>query len=220
MDDKYVENEFDRFMAELSYTRVSEDIGDSPSFQNADYVNKTDKSVVELKVLQKEFFDNGGLVDSLNAIIINPVNIDDRGIGQYVFTIPNINREGKYDNFEEPLRRVIKKANSQLRETREYYFENEISWGFLMLAQVGFNQLSPDITAALVQKIVNREFRSIDGVIICTPYHRTRNPTTLKINPECVSVTNELDIIKKKKCMDIADKWVKFLEKGGHIAKL
>jgi hypothetical protein len=219
MEDSYVENEFDRFMLELGYTRVSEDVGNSPNFKNADYVNKMDKSIIELKVLQKEFFENGGVIDSLNAIIINPINIDEKGLGQYEFTLPDINREGKHDNFEEPLRRVLKKANKQLKETKKYYFGDDTSFGFVILAQVGFSKLGADITAMLVQKIVSQEFTSIDGTIICTPYHLSQNPTTLQVNPICISITNELDIIKKRKCMDVADKWVQFWERGGHIVE-
>jgi hypothetical protein len=219
MDDKYVENEFDKFMKGLGFFRVSEDVGESPNFQNADYIDKPNRIVVELKVLQKEFFEKGGIIDSFNAIIINPVNINPDGTGQYEFTLPELNREGKHDSFEEPLRRIIKKANSQLKETQQYYFGNDRSYGFLILAQVGFNRLGPDVTGRVVQKILFHEFKSIDGAIICTPYHRTRNPTTLQVNPECVSVTNEGDILKKKKCMDLADKWIEFFEKGGHVKR-
>jgi len=219
MNDQYVEKEFDRFVFGLGYTRVSEDVGNSPNFQNADYINKKDKIVIELKVLQKEFFENGGIIDSLKSIVINPFNIDEQGSGQYEFTLPEINREGKYDNFEEPLRRVIKKANSQLKETKNFYFGTEPSLGYVILSQVGFNKLGTDITALLVRKIINKEFKSIDGVIICSPYQRSFNPIKLQLNSVCISITNELDIVKKKKCMEIADKWVEFWENGGHISK-
>lgn len=219
MNDKYVENEYDTFTSELGFTRVSEDVGSSPSFQNADYVNKTQEIIVELKILQKEFFENGGVINSLNAIVIKPLDINTKGPGQYKFTLPNLNREGKHDDFEEPLRRILKKANRQLKETKKYYFDDKSSLGILLLSQVGFSQLEPDVTALVVQKIINQEFSSIDGVIICTPYSRSKNSITLRTDPICVSVTNEIDPWKKKKCLEIADKWVEFFEKGGHYLK-
>ncbi len=219
MKDQYVEKEFDNFIMELGFTRVSQDVGASPNFQNADYVHKENKVVIELKVLQKDFFEKGGVIDSLNTIVVNPVDINEDGIGQYEFTLPDLNREGKHDNFEEPLRRIIRKANGQLKETRKHYFSDEKSYGFVILAQVGFKQLSPEMTAILVQKLLHHEFNWTDGVVICTPYHRSKNPFTLELNPECISVTYNADPEKRKLCVEIADRWVEFLEKGGHIFK-
>lgn len=210
------EREFDNFMSKIGFTRVSQDVGNSPVFENADYVNKEKRIIVELKILNKEFFENGGVIDSLQSIIIKPVSIDERGLGQYTFQLPDINREGKHDNFEEPIRRIIKKANKQLKETKAYYFNNNESFNFILLAQVGLSSLSPEITSAVVRKILYHEFSSVDGVIICSPYGSLINPVTLKRNPECVSVTKEYDRIKKKMCMDIADLWISFYEQGGH----
>ncbi|MDG1331137.1 MAG: hypothetical protein P8P74_02325 [Crocinitomicaceae bacterium] len=156
------EKEFDNFMAQLAFTRVSHDVGASPNFKNADYVNKYKNIIIELKVLEKEFFPSGGVIDSLNSFIIQPVDIDDRGIGQYKFTLPNKNREGKHDNFEEPLRRIIKKANTQIRETKNHYFGSEPALGFVILAQTGLQSLSANVTAQVVRKILNQEFSSID----------------------------------------------------------
>lgn len=211
-----LENEFDCFMNGIGYERVSLDVGDSPTFENADYINRTNKTIVELKILNKEFFENGGIIDSLNAIITKPTSIDERGLGMYTFQIPKINREGKNDNFEEPLRRIMKKANKQIRETKAYYSFNDENIGFLILAQNELKSLSPEITGALVQKILCSEFSSIDGVVICSPHGAFINPVTQIGNPECVSITKEANFLKKKQCMEIANLWVNFYENGGH----
>jgi len=200
-----IESQFDFFMKSIGYNRVSEDVGFSPNFDNADYVNKVNKTIVELKILNKDFFENGGVIDSLHSIITKPIAIDENGFGQYSFQIPEINREGKHDNFEEPLRRIIKKANKQLRSTKNYYWESEKSYGFILLAQVGLSSLDAFITSQLVRKILNHEFSSIDGVIICKPF---------VTNWECTSITNEYDISKKESCIYIADKWVEFYKKS------
>ncbi len=210
-----IEQEFDRFMALLECTRVSDEVGSSPNFNNADYVNQLNKVVIELKVLNKDFFPNGGIIDSLSSIIIKPVNIAQTGCGQYVFELPEINREGKNDNFEEPLRRILKKANKQLKDTKKYYWGDNISYGFLIFAQVGIT-ISPEITALLIQKLINKEFSSIDGVIICTPYHDLINPTTLKKNPNCLSVVRQDDENKINLCSYILNSWEEYYNSGGH----
>jgi len=97
------EKEFDNFMALHGYSRVSHDVGESPNFLNADYVHKKRKIIVELKVLQKEHFPEGGIIHSLGATILKPESIDERGFGIYTCTLPALNRDGIHDNFEEPL---------------------------------------------------------------------------------------------------------------------
>ncbi len=215
-DLRKTELEFDRFVETLGYQRVSDDVGFSPIFENADYVNKENRITIELKIINKEYFENGGIIDSFKSVIIKPVSIDERGSGQYTFQLPEFNRENKHDNFEEPLRRILKKANKQLKETRSYYWGDNESFGFLILAQVGLAMISPEITGQLVRKILNKEFHSIDGAITCTPYFSLIDPATMRRNPECVSVTKEINLKAKKLCIDIANKWIKFYENGGH----
>ena len=163
------EKEFDLFFESIGFSRVSDDVGNSPSFQNADFVNKDKKIVVELKVLFKEHFDEGGLIYSLNAFIYIPKVIDESGLGQYSLTLSKKNREGKRDSFSEPIRRTLKKANKQLRETKQFYFECTPATGYVFLAQTGLMSLSPGITGALVRKQLDDGFSQIDGAIICTP---------------------------------------------------
>ncbi|MEL6613299.1 MAG: hypothetical protein AAFQ53_14460, partial [Bacteroidota bacterium] len=75
------EREFDRFFGRLGYQRVSDDLSNSPSFQNADYVHKGERILVELKVLAKEHFEDGGVIHPLGAFVVQPVRIDTQGAG-------------------------------------------------------------------------------------------------------------------------------------------
>ena len=210
------EIEFDKFFRKIGYVRVSDDISSSPSFKNADYVHKLDRIIVELKILEKERFAEGGIIDSLNAIIVQPKAIDAQGYGQYSFTIPELNRDGEHDSFEEPLRQILKKANKQLKETKSFYYNDSPFTGYVVLAQTGLTSLSPEITAAIVKRILNFEFSSIDGAVICTPYSNLINPITRKTNPICTSVTKNGDMHSRNQCIQIADAWCKFLQEGGH----
>lgn len=210
-----IEVDFDIFMKSIGYTRVSDDVGASPDFQNADYVCKSKKIVVELKAINKDHFVDGGIIDSLQTIVMQPVNIDEEGLGQYSFSLPNANREGKIDNIEEPLRRIIKKANNQIKETKSYYGFPE-GEGYLIIAQIGMPSIGAEVTAALVRKILNHEFKNIDGAIVCSPKGSLIDPFTQEKHSECASITKELDTCKKSRCIDIADNWISFFEKGGH----
>jgi hypothetical protein len=210
------ELEFDNFFKQLGYKCVSELIEKSPEFRNADYIKLSSKISVELKVIDKDFFTDGGVIHSLNAFIVKPVNINDNGTGQYTFKLPDINRKGIPDQFEEPIRRILKKANRQLRETRNQFFNNENSYGFVIIAQTGFSSLNPLFTAKIVQKILNCEFSSIDGAIICTPYYNLIDPISQRRNETCISVTKNFDYLKKTICENLADDWADFLINGGH----
>lgn len=213
---KQTEKEFDNFFETTGYKRVSEDVGESPSFKNADYVNKSRRIIVELKVLEKEKFSEGGVINSMNALIFQPKNIDEQGYGQYSFTIPDLNRKNKHDVFEEPLRLKLKEANRQIRETKAYYSHDDSFTGYVVLAQTGLISLSPEITAKVVLNIWNEEFRSIDGFIICTPHSIKINPLTCQPNTACVSVTNNNIQKLRSQCMEIADSWCDFFDNGGH----
>lgn len=209
------EREFDRFFELLNYRRVQEDVGESPSFQNADFVHKEDRTIIELKVLFKEHFGDGGVIAPLNALILQPVSINAQGAGQYTFSVPDPTRVSTRDCFVEAIRRTLKKANKQLRDTRSFYFGDSSANGYVFLAQTGLESLSPEVVALVARNIVWREFSEINGVVVCTPHFRTRDPITLRHNPECVSVTNEKNLPRKRQCIRLADAWIEHFDKGG-----
>lgn len=130
-----------------------------------------------------------------------------------------MNRKGKHDAFEEPLRCSLKKANKQLKETKKFYYPNSESSGFVILAQTGLSSLNPEITAVLVKKLLFNEFRSIEGVLICTPHHQNIDPITQIKNPECVSVTKAKIPKLRNQCIALADKWIEFFNNNGHTRK-
>lgn len=217
MDDLVkTEKQFDCFMRQIGFSRVSNDVGYSPVFNNADYVDKNRRIVVELKILDTEFFPRGGIIDSSQAIIIQPVNVNQDGTGQYMFTLPELNREGKHDNFEEPLRRVLKKANKQIRETKEYYKYSSENLGFLIIAQLGLQSLSPEVTINLAQRLLIKEFSSIDGVLVCTPNGSLVDPTTMRTNPEAVNIGRSDKLNAYEIINGIGGQWLDFYLKGGH----
>ena len=211
-----LENEFDQLFKRINYLRVSDIIGQSPSFSNADYINKDKKIVVELKIVEKDFFEHGGVISKLNAFVTVPKKIDENGFGQYEFSLPNKNREGKFDTMEEPLRRILKKANKQLRETKKKLL-NDVGMGFVILALNMKTTIDPEKIRELVANLVSQEFLSISGFIICTPGWGLLNKKTGKLHPICLPTTKfgcSEDI--RLACNDLGLEWCKFIDDGGH----
>jgi hypothetical protein len=83
-----IERKFDDLFRSLGFSRVSEFVGVSPAFENADYVRHSDRLVVELKVLDKDYFNQGGIIDRFCAIVPAPVNVRPDGTGVYTVTMP------------------------------------------------------------------------------------------------------------------------------------
>jgi hypothetical protein len=80
--------------------------------------------------------------------------------------MPEPNREGRCDTFEEPMRRVLKKANRQLKETNRVLFGAE-GRGFVVIVTNGFRSLAPTVVARMISELLAGEFSGISGYILC-----------------------------------------------------
>jgi hypothetical protein len=163
-----LERDFDQFFASVGFQRVSDIVGQTPPFPNADYIALQSNTVVELKVMDKDFFAEGGVIDRFCGFVPKPMNVDDRGYGAYSVAWPAMNREGRCDTFEEPLRRVLKKANRQVRETINRLLDGT-GWGFVFIALNGFASVHPELVRRMVDALLTDEFSALTGYILCTP---------------------------------------------------
>ncbi len=209
-----LELEFDLFFESLQYQRVSKIVGSSPQFDNADYINFEKSITVELKIIDKDFFAEGGVIDKFQMLFAVPENIDSEGQGFYQIKLPDRNREGKRDTIEEPLRRILKKANKQLRETKEKLLNNQ-GFGFAMLAINLQTTINPQVIQGLTIKLLEKEFSSISGVIFCTPKFGLIIDGYFQ--PVCLHC-NDHDLPKhiQEEVFYISKKWCDFIDNGGH----
>lgn len=213
-DSEKLELEFDKFFLSIEYQRLAEIIGPSPTYDNADYINLAKKTLIELKILEKDFFKDGGIIHSLQTIVAVPKNISDDGEGFYEVNFPTENREGKVDTLEEPLRRILKKANKQLKETKNNLLGGN-GHGFVMLALNMPSTIDPSFIRALVHRILTKEFTSISGVILCTP--KVGMIVDGKFLPVCLH-THDSGIPESvyEEMISIVNGWADFIDNGGH----
>ena len=214
-DSLVIESEFDALFENIGYQRVDKYIGKSPTFSNADYIDFEKKVIVELKVLDKDFFAEGGVVDSLQMFIPVPKNIQKDGQGWYEFKMPELNRKGRPDTLEIPLTRIIKKANKQLKETNKELLNNE-GHGFLIFAINMKTVIDPRIIQHLTINILKKEFHSVNGVIFCTPKIGLVHENGF-FQPICLHCQDsDLPQSKEDELMKIVDEWCNFIDNDGH----
>jgi len=169
---KDLEHAFDAMFFNIGFQRVSDMVGQSPDFKNADYIRMDQKVIVELKIIDKDFFKDGGIIDRLHGFI--PIREDGRtdlppnSPGQYHFTLPPTNRESRHDTIEEPLRRVLKKANRQIKETNQRLLNGE-GLGVILIALNMETRIQLNVITALAESLLAIEFSSIPGFLVCDP---------------------------------------------------
>ncbi len=132
--------------------------------QNADFLFRSDRVVIELKVLETEFMNTPSVNDKLEgAFERNP------GGDPNDFTAP-LGRE-LLKILRAPLQRIIKKANRQIRETKQEL--GLVGWrGIIVMVNDGFRALPPDLVMRLCSDILAGEsYRSADAFIYQTNHY-------------------------------------------------
>jgi hypothetical protein len=114
------EKVFDRFVHEFGGMRVSEVIEGTPSFDNADYLFKRENVLAELKTLKTDFGRTRKFEEK-------HLELTKKYLSKGRMTFGAIFRASERPSgfvadfvrlFRPPLERILKKANSQIKETR------------------------------------------------------------------------------------------------------
>jgi len=164
-----VEETFDRFIELAGGTRVSSLVGQSPAFANADYTFLGQQVVVELKELTtdwpqlKEYQQKigdlwlrcelAGRVTELHAVGKLP--------------IPRDVRREFLQLLRKPIKRVLEKANRQIRDTHAN-LQHQAGLGIVLLVIDGLLTVAPQFLMALVSKILLHDYSSITGIVMVT----------------------------------------------------
>ena len=157
------------FVASVGGELVSNLISGNPDFKNADYVFRSNQVVIELKSLQEDFALPEKLSDR-NLELWKKWFIQGDVKFRHIFhtnELPIEKRRQLGRIYSEPIRRVLKKANRQLRNTAHRLGISEPR-NLLLIANDGLYSLEPDLVIGIIAQLLMREFSSIHGFVYFT----------------------------------------------------
>lgn len=166
-----IEPAFNDFVKEFGGEIVSDLVGKSPKFFNADYFFRKDFVVAELKCLQKDFLKDLGFQKKFDALYNKWVNdgliapMARRTVNTR--DLPDKCQRDVIKVVKKPLHGIISKANKQIRETKQY-LDCPDAKGVLLLANDGNYALESDAVLQLVTSLIRVQFTSINYVAYFT----------------------------------------------------
>jgi hypothetical protein len=128
--------------------------------QNADYLFRASRVVAELKVLETEFAHTTGTLEKVSALL---TNYGDESRQNFR---PELTRV-----LEAPLQRILKKANRQIRETKDELGLTGYR-GVIICINDGFRRIRPETVRILLSDILAKEsFSSAQCLIYQTNHY-------------------------------------------------
>jgi hypothetical protein len=215
LDPLPVEGTWDEFVSSVGGRRVGEGLSKSPDFDNADYVFESARTVLELKEVETEFLRSEAARRSFDDLFTR-LSSEDPTWRPLLF-----GGDGKYPSWfhhefvrlaRPAILRILKKANRQIRETKEHLGFSE-PHGVLVFVNDGFTGLAPDIVHALACDALMHSYSSIDCFLYLTinRYVEVANSNEPKLvwNPSYSDRASDrlVDFID-----DLGRKWFTFLQ--------
>lgn len=159
-----------RFVKKVGGTLIDEAYP-NPLFENADFLFEESKVLVELKILETEFGRTDEFEKKLLALGMKTAL--KFGLGPFLRLEGEAGRahqEGLVELFRRPLARIAKKANKQVKSTKEALDLQEYK-GLLWCVNDSFRELNPAAVAGLLGRILTGSGSSIDGFIYLTNHY-------------------------------------------------
>ena len=150
---------------------VVEDILPNPRvFENADFYFPDSGVIAELKEIETEFSQSQSYVKGFNELMERIVY--ENPTWRPVFLGGNDQFPSWFNYefvrlFRPPISRILKKANRQIRDTKEF-FKVQNAKGVLFLVNDGFQTLQPELILGLVANLLIHSYSSIDCFVYIT----------------------------------------------------
>lgn len=169
-----IEKEFDHCVSLTGGIKISDMVGSAPGFLNADYLFNEYNVIAELKCLEDDKIKDDQLRDKASKIYARYLKEGKSPV--VVFGSTRLSTEGFPEEFRKeigelyrlPIHSVIKKANQQIRQTKEN-LKKENSHGLLIIANDGHTALDPALAMWVLSETFKRySFSSIDTIIYFT----------------------------------------------------
>lgn len=160
---------WDDFVKHIGGVRISDEHPNA-DFPNADYLFQEDKVIIELKILETEFGNTEQFRNKAKAYTAkfvakegkSPMALDPKVTARYF--------KGFIDLFRNPIARIAKKANKQIRETKKE-LDLPDHLGVWLLVNDNFRELPPRPILGTLGRILNGAYRSVDAVIYLTNHY-------------------------------------------------
>ncbi len=216
-DAQALELDFDRFFKQIGFLRITEIAGRAPEFPNADYFSEAGPMIVELKVVEKDYFEHGGVVNRLHGFVPVPVDVAPDGTGVYSVRLPVREDNLAADTFEPALRRLLKKADEQIEGSKVNLFDGE-GCGFAIFALNGFRSAGPDLVKGLLcELLADGEYSNVAGFMVCSPLiSYSQNGSEQRVKPCFVSIEAGLPEEWADAWLRTCQAYVVWAERCGH----
>lgn len=165
-----VEATWTEFVVAVGGKRIADILSKSPGFDNADYLFEDVSAVLELKEIETEFLRTKAAQSGLEVLLA-------RLVKEYPTWRPILlGGDGRYPAWfrtefirlaRTPILRILKKANRQIRETKDF-FGLDKPHGTLIFVNDGFTGMAPDLVHALACDALVHSYSSIDCFLYVT----------------------------------------------------
>ena len=164
------EPDIDRFIVLVGGERIDASFPNA-DFENADYVFHDRKIIIELKILETEFESTVPFLkkeESLHQEVAKKFGAGPILRGERTFRKFYASR--KREMYREPLGRIVKKANRQIRETKKALSLKEYR-GVLWLVNDNFRQVRTDTAISLLCSCLTSANSQVRGLIYITNHY-------------------------------------------------
>lgn len=176
------EEEFDTFVRLFGGEKVSDIVGASPDFENADYLFDKFNVIAELKCLEEDKIKSENLTKKASAIYMEcfeqskaPVIV----FGTRIITtenFPEAYTEKIANLYKNPIQKRIVKANKQIKETKKR-LNRENHTGLLLLVNDNNTALDPSHILWILNKIFQgNNYSSINDIVFFTVNLKSEHP--------------------------------------------
>jgi hypothetical protein len=167
-----IEPAFNAFVKKYGGELISDIVGSSPDFPNADYLFRKDNVVAELKILTENKLHDPEMQKKFGELFQSWIErgiIPPQKMPQFINTkdYPVPCQKEIYDIWSPPVEHQLKKANLQIRETKKR-LGTESTKGLLLIANDGNLALPPLVLLHILFKSIKSKFHSIDTFVFFT----------------------------------------------------
>lgn len=163
------ENTFNDFVESVGGQRI-DTLHPKLNFPNADYVFPDEKVIIELKTLETEVQNTDQFREKMGIVHRKlyakyrktPLALDPKVTAEYLKAFIEL--------FRAPLARIVKKANSQIKSTKQNLNYADYQ-GILLLVNDSLKELPPRLILATLARILNGSSSSIRAMIYLTNHY-------------------------------------------------